>query len=582
MFFFSGFSNRLRACHTAEIISGGSRKHLREITMGESRSGVVGLSADAPVFLSHSSQQKPLAMLLRQSLLASGIHCWLASSDIPGGEPYTGEIIKAIRNCRIVVVLLTEAAARSEHVLTEIERASHYHKRLLTFRMGEFEHSDSLEYLISHRNWVTFPEKPDASDIMRMVQMVIERMPGDDEMNETFAAGAMPTQSEMSGSSLPPRIPAPPLHAHKVQNALPSTRAKTVGSGPALEINRTSPPPSRLAPWVIPVVCVLLAVIAVVYGIAQHANRMADYPSTAPSISVVSAPPPQPSTASGPVAPMSAIAPFDAHTASDLQYKWAEYLNRDVETTNSQGTKLVLIPPGEFDMGTPESAPYPHDSDELLHRVKISKPFLIGATDVTVEQFQGFMKDSGYSGDGTATHPQGPNYPVVEVNWIDASAYCEWLSGKEGRHYRLPTESEWEFACRAGRETAFWWGDDPNDGAGCANCGDQTAFQKVGGNGAFSWSDGFVYTSPVGSFRANAFGLFDMCGNVWQWCEDGYSDYPAGPVTDPTGSQSVPLKVVRGGSWRSGPSECRCAIRYNSDPRARNEEIGFRVVLDLQ
>jgi formylglycine-generating enzyme required for sulfatase activity len=285
--------------------------------------------------------------------------------------------------------------------------------------------------------------------------------------------------------------------------------------------------------------------------------------------------------------------------------------------------KLALIPAGKFLMGSPEGEDV-RRKDEAQHEVTISKPFYMGVHLVTVSQFAVFVKDSGYKTDaekagwswsielrdGRLLTGKGKNaglaprkvegaswrdpgfdqkgdHPVVQVSWNDAKAFCEWLSKKSGKTVALPTEAQWEYACRAGTKTAWLWGDNPDDGKGWANCSDQSLKRRLPDSGAgvkcFNWDDGFVFTSPAGSFKANAWGLFDMIGNAAHWCQDRYGDYEKGAVTDPTGSDAGMNRVVRGGSWNNfDPKNCRSAARYRFVPDHRNERYGFRIVINLK
>ena len=176
--------------------------------------------------------------------------------------------------------------------------------------------------------------------------------------------------------------------------------------------------------------------------------------------------------------------------------------------------------------------------------------------------------------------PQTDDHPVVNVSWNDAVAFCEWLSQQEGQTYRLPTEAEWEYACRAGQATRYWSGDDPEALAAVGNVADGTAKEKYPNwTYAIKAKDGYVFTAPVGRFRPNAFGLFDMHGNVWEWCADGYdADYYAkSPPADPLNSSQAADRVIRGGSWSSDPRYCRSAYRVRYAPTYRDSNLGFRV-----
>ncbi|NLX12796.1 MAG: formylglycine-generating enzyme family protein [Phycisphaerales bacterium] len=288
---------------------------------------------------------------------------------------------------------------------------------------------------------------------------------------------------------------------------------------------------------------------------------------------------------------------------------------------NGVTLKLVEIPAGKFLMGSKFSAEEVarryggeagwYQNEHPRHEVTISKPFYMGVTPVTVDQFAAFVKDSGYRTDaekfgwsfgveiknGEANFPrvdgcswrnpgfdQKGDHPVVHVSWNDAGAFCEWLSKKSGKTVALPTEAQWEYACRAGTTTAFPWGDDPDDGKGWANAADQSLKKKLPKRECFSWDDGFLFTSPVGHFKANAFGLYDMIGNVFEWCQDRFGDYDKGPVTDPTGVDTGGLRVLRGGCWIIHPMYCRSAgrsLRLRRVPGHRLIDVGFRVVAVL-
>jgi formylglycine-generating enzyme required for sulfatase activity len=266
--------------------------------------------------------------------------------------------------------------------------------------------------------------------------------------------------------------------------------------------------------------------------------------------------------------------------------------------------KFVHIEPGEFEMGSPPDEAGRYET-EARHHVNLTKPFLLGAHPVTRGQFAAFVKDTdhktlaekeGWGGAWTGktwSHekgvswrnpgfPQDDDHPVVEVTWFDAVAFTEWFSKKDGAHYRLPTEAEWEYAARAGTTSAFPWGDNPDDGKGWANGADLSAKEKFPVWDTFNWSDGFVYTSPVGRFKVNAWGLYDMVGNVWEWCSDWYGEY-SGDAIDPQGPVRPKdfWRMLRGGSWNRPPRDCRFGRRGGDVPMFRTRDIGFRIVRDL-
>ena len=199
----------------------------------------------------------------------------------------------------------------------------------------------------------------------------------------------------------------------------------------------------------------------------------------------------------------------------------------------------------------------------------ISRRIAMGQYPVTFEDYDRYVSAMG------AERPRDDGWgrghrPVINVNWHDAKAYAAWLSEQTGKHYRLPSESEWEYAARAGTETAYSWGDEI--GVNRANCD---------GSGS-KWSG--KQTSPVGSFEPNAFGLYDMHGNVWEWVEDCWHDNYEGAPTDGrawTSGCAPDSAVVRGGSWYYVPRDLRAASRFRGTPSNRDSFIGFWLVQDL-
>ncbi|MBN8624805.1 MAG: SUMF1/EgtB/PvdO family nonheme iron enzyme [Planctomycetes bacterium] len=327
-------------------------------------------------------------------------------------------------------------------------------------------------------------------------------------------------------------------------------------------------------------------------------------------------------------APPIAKAPFDAAQATAHQAAWAKHLGTEVVKPNSIGMQMVLIPPGEFMMGS-------SDADVTLalkiaeetkldktslqriqeerpqHRVRITKPFRLCAHELTIGQFAKFVEQAKYKtqaeefgGNSSTTKLEEArpdrltqtwrtpgltataitdDSPVTQVSWNDAVAFCNWLSGQEkldlcylrdgdtwtllpkANGYRLPTEAEWEYACRAGTATQFWFGDDWRDH-------DKYGWSKANSGGG---------PRPVGLKPANPFDLYDMHGNVWEWCHDGYDGkwYEKSPSDDPLGLGESLLRVDRGGSWGFMPTNSRSSFRSNISPSHRFNGRGFRPVL---
>lgn len=244
------------------------------------------------------------------------------------------------------------------------------------------------------------------------------------------------------------------------------------------------------------------------------------------------------------------------------------------------GMEFVRIEGGCFQMGSPPEEEGRFDIEGPVHEVCVDG-FWMGKYEVTNRQFRRFRQkhDSGeYLGESL----NGDKQPVVQVSWEDARDYAAWLARQSGKQIRLPTEAEWEYAARAGTSTARFWGDSLDDACRYANVADQTAKKSWSDLTIHNCDDGYAVTAPVGVFGANAFGLHDMLGNIWEWCADWYGSYSSSSQTNPIGPLSGSLRVIRGGSWRFTPRVVRSAIRAGSTPDVRISNLGFRLVLPVQ
>jgi formylglycine-generating enzyme len=235
--------------------------------------------------------------------------------------------------------------------------------------------------------------------------------------------------------------------------------------------------------------------------------------------------------------------------------------------TNSIGMKFVWIPPGNFVMGSPKEEKL-RGEDETQHKVALTKGFYLGVYTVTQEQWKEVM------GNNPSRFKDEKNLPVETVSWEDCQEFIKKLREKDKRPYRLPSESEWEYACRAGTTMTFHHGETiPTDQANY----DGNLTYGIGKKGKYRGK-----TTPVGSFPANAWGLHDMHGNVWQWCQDWYGDYPKKDVVDSQGPDAGDTRVLRGGSWADGPRHCRSAERNANVPGHRTSNFGFRLCLFVE
>jgi formylglycine-generating enzyme required for sulfatase activity len=285
--------------------------------------------------------------------------------------------------------------------------------------------------------------------------------------------------------------------------------------------------------------------------------------------------------------------------------------------TNFLGMKMVRIPAGSFVMGSSQidvawalstlarDQPVQLENESPFHKVRISRPFHISTTEVTVKQYRAFVEETGYVTDAedagggevfnvddarfrrkTGATWKNPGWtvedsqPVAMISYFDAQAFCEWLSAKERLPYKLPTEAQWEYAARGGRPMAhFPWGDALPDGRK-ANFADK--------NTDYEWrdryvDDGYKYVAPVGSYEANGFGLYDMAGNVLEWVRDYYGEdyYRFSPEIDPEGPGHGENRVMKGGEWTFGPVNLRCSFRGWARPELAFQNSGFRVAIDF-
>ena len=320
--------------------------------------------------------------------------------------------------------------------------------------------------------------------------------------------------------------------------------------------------------------------------------------------------------------PPLAIAPFSATQAADYQQAWADHLGVEVETTNSIGIKMRVIPPGLFLMGASDIEVNQVETEAIKagrgyprflrqHLVTLAQPYMLSDREITRGQFRKFVKATGYktdaerdlrggsvwrNGDWIQDHTflwnadlgfgQTDDHPVVNVSWNDAVAFCQWLSDEEGADYHLPTEAQWEFACRSGTMTPYSFGID-------GSLLNQFAWVAESNVGA---------PSLTGQLNANPFGLYDMHGNVIEWCLDGYTQSSVEPLVhgvDPLTQRSEllpkrfplesrdgdplfyrfgsPSRVVRGGSFFNASDDARSAARFGRSPTHRGFAFGFRV-----
>ena len=246
------------------------------------------------------------------------------------------------------------------------------------------------------------------------------------------------------------------------------------------------------------------------------------------------------------------VSPFTEAKAKEVQKESAKRLQTEVEKKADLGKgvnlDIVLIPAGRFMMGSPASEKG-RNENETQHEVTLTKSYYMGKYELTQEQWEAVMGNN-------PSEIKGVKLPVTQVSWEDCQEFIKKLNSKTTGGYRLPTEAEWEYACRAGTSTAFSYGDSITKSDANIN-GDNI--------------------KAMGSYSPNAFGLYDMHGNVWEWCEDWYGPYPNGKVNDPLGTANGTHRILRGGSFFYGVSEARSSNRATDSPANRSGNAGFRL-----
>lgn len=317
--------------------------------------------------------------------------------------------------------------------------------------------------------------------------------------------------------------------------------------------------------------------------------------------------------------------PMKQGDVRDTQRSFAKEKGLNIVETSSIGIEMVLIPPGYFQMGSHESnqsivelshkmglnnmTEANHRDEFPLHRVEITQGFRVSKFEITRGEFRKFIDSTGYKTEAersieggfgwdsntkefgrsdkfdwqSAGFEKDDNHPVVNVSWNDANAFCAWLSEKEGVTFRLPTEAEWEYVTRAGSSTRFHFGDEIGRLTEFGNTSDLSAGEVFPEWPTLDTKDGFVFTAPVGKFKPNALGIYDLHGNVWEWCSDWHAEeyYSHSPTTDPSGPVTGEKKISRGGSWSRTSVNCRTSVRRKTVPDRGHINIGFRIVQEL-
>ncbi len=484
------------------------------------------------VFISYSSVDADVAQAVLEALETRSIQCWIAPRDALPGRQYAASILNAIKGSQVMVLILSPHSNTSQHVLNEVERAVSMGMPILPFRIQDVSLSDAMEYYISSSHWFEAASPPKAEHLTKLADTV-EVLLGRDK-------------GEPEGEAAEPGVrKEKPVPVSKDMGAVDDRTGKV----------------KKYASFAI--LSLLLVVVAVVifYRTSSNSNDI-------PVKTTVNSDP------------------------SETSFEDPPKTEPQDSIPGLSGMKFVSIPAGTFTMGSPPDEPGRQEG-ETPHRVTLTRPFHIQTTEVTVGQWRQFVDETGfkteaekvgYSLGWTGTEwgklpgvywdspgfDQGDDNPVTCVSWNDVQVFIDWLGKKTGKQYRLPYEAEWEYACRAGSKEAL-----SNGPLTETECKMDPGLDKV------AW---YCYTSydrshPVAQKAPNAWGLYDMHGNVYEWCRDCKEPYSSEPVTDPFGPVNCNHRNVRGGAWDDHGQKCRAANRTEEHVDANANNLGFRLVL---
>jgi len=243
---------------------------------------------------------------------------------------------------------------------------------------------------------------------------------------------------------------------------------------------------------------------------------------------------------------------------------------------NPLGMKFVRIEPGTFWEGlTREQALRMNGEKKFGHQVTLTQPYYLAAYETTIQLFEQYDPTFAKRRESFQRGKGFENHPALGVTWQECQKFCRWLSEKDGHTYRLPTEAEWEYACKAGTSTILYWGDNAWDRRKCNVGGIREAKESY-------QEDGYMYTSPVGVYPANPWGLYDMIGNAWEWVSDWFDWFPSEPQTDPQGPPTGKMRVDKGAGWDTRTRQIKSCARDGNNPADLFEKRGFRVLCEVE
>lgn len=468
------------------------------------------------VFISHSSEDKAIADAVCAALESAKIRCWIASRDIIGGENWPNSIKEAIFSSRVVVLIFSSKSDKSKHVFNEVSLADKEGKRIIPFKIEDIRPTGDLEYYLNRIQWIDAMDPPKESEIQKLVETV---------------------NKFIKSSSSIPTPDVPPRSKKIVFKQRNTQKIKEIFQNKYL------------------IVTALFIVLIIGYWMLIPS----DTPSKIATPPVIQS---QNNTSTASTPPI--ITPSSDQKITSIPSP-TPIITPSFEKktiTNSIGMTFVLIPAGEFDMGSPSNEEGRNDDEGPVHHVKFEKAFYMSQTEVTQGEWGQFM----YLGDLTDI-PGWGSLPVSKGSWNEVQEFIKILNEKERtQKYRLPSEAEWEYAARAGTTTRYSFGNDES------KLGEYAWYIENSGEKAHG----------VAMKKPNPWGLYDMHGNVYEMVQDIYqNNYNGAPGDGSSWEKIGSNRVVRGGSWYGNSLLCRSALRNEAPPDTPYSNIGFRLVRDL-
>ena len=513
---------------------------------------------DYDVFVSHSHHDEQVALDMCAALERTRLRCWIAPRDIEAGVVWGEAIINGIEASCVMIVVFSEQSNASNQVYREVERAAAKGLPIIPFRVDGVAMTKRMEYFLSACQWLDVQTGSMAGHIGTLVRRTRTLLEEEDQPPlANFAAPGLPGDivavarvatgppAPAAGTPAVASTPVPPPRTTPTVTSTPTpARESTSATGKAPPLSSetaggTGTPepalPRRRWKWRLAVTLCLTAIVIAVWGAVWFQSgsepsrqaRTRGWTGTGRGLGT-------------------------RLTPTNVRFRISG--DRAVlALPGSRAMEFVKIQPGVYLMGS-LGFEAGHMENEVRHQVTLTNAFWVGKYEVTQAQYRNVMgmNPSGNTGD---------DLPVESVTWLDCEKFFEKLNVLAQGQFQLPTEAQWEYACRAGTTTTYHFGDNP------ALLSDYAWHSDNSGG----------RSQPIGLKKPNAWGLHDMHGNVWEWCQDELALYPEGPVRDPIGSGTTPARVVRGGSFITDDvTSFRCAARSNDYDRKRSTTRGFR------